>query len=64
MAIILALNNYNVLTGEPKGDNTEYAKRDWLTNAKKVNVDHLITFVHFNAEDMSFENNHLMLSSY
>jgi len=56
MAIILALNNYKVITGEPEGDNTEYAKRDWLTNAKKVNIDHLITFVHFNAEDMSFEN--------
>jgi len=56
MAIILALNNYKVITGEPGVDNTEYAKRDWLTNAKKVNVDHLITFVHFNAEDMAFEN--------
>jgi ubiquinone/menaquinone biosynthesis C-methylase UbiE len=56
MAIILALNNFHVLTGEPEGDNTEYAKRDWLMNAKKVNVDHLITFIHFNAEDMSFEN--------
>lgn len=56
MAIILALNNYSVTTGEPEGDNTEYAKQDWLANAKKVNVDHLITFVHFNAEDMSFKN--------
>lgn len=56
MAIILALNNYKVITGEPERDNTVYAKRDWLTNAKKVNIDHLITFVHFNAEDMSFEN--------
>jgi len=56
MAIILALNNYKVITGEPEGDNTEYAKQDWLANAKKVNVDHLITFVHFNAEDMAFEN--------
>ncbi len=56
MAIILALNNYNVITGEPEEDNTEYAKQDWLANAKKVNVDHLITFVHFNAEDLSFEN--------
>ncbi|MFX1446361.1 MAG: class I SAM-dependent methyltransferase, partial [Promethearchaeota archaeon] len=52
----LALNNYKVITGEPEGDNTEYAKRDWLTNAKKVNVDDLITFVHFNAENMAFEN--------
>ncbi len=56
MAIILALNNYKVITGEPKGDNSEYAKRDWLNNAKKVNVDHMITFMHFNAMDMSFED--------
>ncbi len=56
MAILLALNNYHVLTGEPQGDETEYAKRNWLDNAKKVNVDNLITFVHFNAESMSFEN--------
>ncbi|TFG26178.1 MAG: class I SAM-dependent methyltransferase [Promethearchaeota archaeon] len=56
MAILLALNNYYVLTGEPEGDNTEYAKRDWLANAKKVNIDHLITFIHFNAEDMPFDN--------
>ena len=56
MAIVLALNNYKVITGEPEGDNTEYAKRDWLANAKKVKVDHLITFVHFNAENMSFED--------
>lgn len=56
MAIILALNNYKVITGEPEGDNTEYAKRDWLNNARKVKVDHLITYIHFNAEDMSFEN--------
>ena len=55
MAIILALNKFKVITGEPERDHTEYAKRDWLMNAKKVNVDHLITFVHFNAEDMSFE---------
>jgi ubiquinone/menaquinone biosynthesis C-methylase UbiE len=27
-----------------------------LTNAKKVNVDHLISFVHFNAENTAFEN--------
>ena len=56
MAIILALNNYKVITGEPEGDNTEYAKRDWLANAKKVKVDHLINFFHFNAENMAFEN--------
>jgi ubiquinone/menaquinone biosynthesis C-methylase UbiE len=56
MAILLALNNYKVITGEPEGDDSEYAKRDWLANAKKVNVDHLIKFIHFDANDMSFED--------
>lgn len=56
MAIILALNNYKVLTGEPEMDNSEYAKQDWLEKAKSVNVDHLITFKSFNAEKMPFDD--------
>ena len=56
MAIALALNGYKVLTGEPESDDTEYAKRDWLENAKKVEVDHLITFKYYNAEEMPFED--------
>ena len=57
MAITLALNGYEVLTGEPKDDNSEYAKEDWRDNAKKVNVDHLIQFKAFDAKDMPFEHN-------
>ncbi len=57
MAIILALNGYKVLTGEPDFDKSEYAKQDWLNNAKKVNMDHLIKFQAFNAEDMPFGEN-------
>jgi len=57
MAITLALNGYEVLTGEPKDDHSEYAKEDWLKNAKKVNVDHLIQFKAFDAKDMPFEHN-------
>ena len=57
MAITLALNGYEVLTGEPEDDNSEYAKEDWLNNAKKVNVDHLIQFKAFDARDMPFEHN-------
>jgi ubiquinone/menaquinone biosynthesis C-methylase UbiE len=57
MAITLALNGYEVLTGEPEDDHSEYAKEDWLNNAKKVNVDHLIQFKTFDAKDMPFENN-------
>jgi ubiquinone/menaquinone biosynthesis C-methylase UbiE len=57
MAITLALNGYEVLTGEPKDDNSVYAKEDWLNNAKKVNVDHLIQFKTFDAKNMPFEHN-------
>ncbi|MFX1260335.1 MAG: class I SAM-dependent methyltransferase [Promethearchaeota archaeon] len=56
MAITLALNNFKVLTGEPESDNSEYAKQSWLENAKRVNIDHLITFMPFNAEEMPFED--------
>lgn len=57
MAIILALHGYRVLTGEPKDDDTEYAKQDWFNNAKKVGVDNLISFKHFNAENLPFADN-------
>ncbi|MFX1376307.1 MAG: class I SAM-dependent methyltransferase [Promethearchaeota archaeon] len=56
MAITLALNNYKVITGEPEEDESDYAKQDWLESAKKVKVDHLITYIPFNAEDMPFED--------
>ena len=56
MAITLALKNYKVITGEPESDESEYAKQDWLESAKKVKVDHLITYTPFNAEDMPFED--------
>ncbi|MFX0073213.1 MAG: class I SAM-dependent methyltransferase [Candidatus Hermodarchaeota archaeon] len=56
MAIILALNGFRVITGEPEEDNSEYAKKDWNTDAKKVNVDHLITFKPFNADNLPFKD--------
>ena len=56
MVITLALNNYRVVTGELESDESIYAKRDWLTSAKKVEVDHLITYTPFNAEKMPFED--------
>ena len=56
MAITLALNNYKVITGEPESDNSEYAKQDWLEDAKKVLVDHLIDYSPFNAERMTFKD--------
>ncbi|MFW9867616.1 MAG: class I SAM-dependent methyltransferase [Candidatus Thorarchaeota archaeon] len=57
MAIILALNNYEVITGEPDEDDSEYAKQDWLEPARKAKVDHMITYTPFNAENMPFEDN-------
>ncbi|MBW1641775.1 MAG: class I SAM-dependent methyltransferase [Deltaproteobacteria bacterium] len=57
LAIMLALNGYKVVTGEPEEDDSTYAKQDWLVNAKKVNVSHLIEFKHFDAKDTPFEGN-------
>ena len=56
MAITLALSDYKVLTGELESDESKYAKRNWLTSAKKAGVDHLITYTPFNAEKMPFED--------
>ncbi|MBD3254944.1 MAG: methyltransferase domain-containing protein [Candidatus Lokiarchaeota archaeon] len=56
MAIILALNEYHVLTGEPKEDKTMYAKKDWYGNAQKAEVANLISFKHFEVEKLPFEN--------
>ncbi len=56
MAIALAINGHAVITGEPEDDDSDYSKQDWLTNAQKVSVDHLITFKPFSAENMPFEN--------
>ncbi|MHA2287697.1 MAG: class I SAM-dependent methyltransferase [Promethearchaeota archaeon] len=55
--ITLALNDYRVLTGELESDESIYAKQNWLELAKKVGVDHLITYTPFNAEKMKFEDN-------
>ena len=57
LAITLALNGYRVLTGEPEDDNSIYAKHQWLRNAERVGVDHLIEFQAFDAKAMPFEDN-------
>ena len=54
MAITLALNGYQVLTGEPSDDESVYAKQNWHDNAKKVHVDNLIEFEPFNAARMPY----------
>ena len=52
MAIILALNGYKVITGEPEG--TYWA--DWRSSAKKVNVEDMIEFRPLNAENLIFDD--------
>lgn len=54
MAITLALNGFQVLTGEPGDDETIYARQNWRENARKVKVDSLIEFEAFNAGKMAF----------
>jgi SAM-dependent methyltransferase len=45
------------IAGEPAEDNSKYANHDWIQNAEKVGVDHLIKFKAFDARDMPFEDN-------
>jgi ubiquinone/menaquinone biosynthesis C-methylase UbiE len=52
MSIILALNGYRVITGEPADDHFA----DWQSRVKKVNLEHLIEFQPLNAEALPFED--------
>jgi demethylmenaquinone methyltransferase/2-methoxy-6-polyprenyl-1,4-benzoquinol methylase len=52
MSIILALQGYKVITGEPEGHNWA----NWRESAKKLSVEELITFKFFRAEDLPFED--------
>lgn len=52
MAIILAIQGYHVITGEPEGHHWA----DWQTSAEKVGVRDLIEFENFNAEDLVFND--------
>jgi ubiquinone/menaquinone biosynthesis C-methylase UbiE len=56
LAITLALNGYDVLTGEPSDDESVYANQNWQENAKKVNVAHLIEFNAFDAIDIPYDD--------
>lgn len=53
MAIILALMGYQVISGEPEGDNWA----DWKSEAKKVGVLDKINFQPFKAENLPFDDN-------
>lgn len=57
LAITLAINGYRVITGEPEGDVSIYAKQGWYGNAQKVGVENAITFKAFDASAIPFEDN-------
>ncbi len=55
-AIFLALQGFDVITGEPATDETRYARQDWEANAAKVGVADRITFTPFDASAMPFDS--------
>jgi ubiquinone/menaquinone biosynthesis C-methylase UbiE len=55
-AIVLALNGFEVVTGEPENDSTHYAGHDWAANADAVGVRDRIRFEAFDAHQMPFED--------
>jgi SAM-dependent methyltransferase len=54
-AIFLALQGFDVLTGEPATDTSRYAGHDWEANARAVGVAAHIHFQAFSAAQMPFE---------
>ena len=55
-AIYLALQGFQVLTGEPSTDQSHYAGRDWALNAKRAGVLDKIRFQAFDASKLPFES--------
>ena len=55
-AIWLAMQGFDVLTGEPATDTTHYAGKDWAANAEEMGVRNKIRFEHFDASDMPYES--------
>ncbi len=53
-AIFLAMQGFDVVTGEPENDTTHYARKDWVANAAAVGVADRIRFQPYNASQMSF----------
>lgn len=53
-AIFLAMQGYDVLTGEPATDASRYAGKDWAETAEKVGVRDKIRFEPFDASAMPF----------
>ena len=55
-AIYLAVNDFQVITGEPEADSTIYAKKDWKSNAQRFGLEDKIAFRNFDASDMPFDS--------
>jgi SAM-dependent methyltransferase len=61
MAILLALNGYQVLTGQPESGDTDHHhghENDdplgWRENARRLGVEERIAFRHFDVQDLPF----------
>ena len=54
VAVSLALNGHQVVTGEPRDDHSDYAKQGWREESRKVGVEDAITYRDFDAEKMPF----------
>jgi SAM-dependent methyltransferase len=53
-AIYLAAAGFQVITGEPETDGTQYAKQDWVSNADKAGVLDRVRFEAFDASRLPF----------
>jgi SAM-dependent methyltransferase len=56
LAIYLASQGYQVLTGEPSTDKSHYAGKDWALNAKKAGVFENTRFEAFDPNKLPFES--------
>lgn len=56
VAITLALCGYEVLTGEPAEDQSEYAKQDWFLDAQQVGAESAINYQPLDAQDLPFDS--------
>jgi len=56
-AISLALRGFDVLTGEPATDTSQYAGKDWMVKAEQLGVADRIEFQAFDASDIPSAEN-------
>ena len=55
-AVFLAQQGFEVVTGEPAADDSQYARLEWRSHAERKGVSELIRFVPFDASEMPFES--------